>query len=181
VTIQVQDSEDTPAKDQKTYTIKIVPTVQIAAVEFTQAIQQYETLDDLNTSLTNSNEPPVPIVSGKPGVMRVYFTKLKDSTDVVLKVTGAINMQKAMNLPPDCDPSDARIHLNHCPSMDFYFTPPSGSWSTSLSLEDDTSTELETETFAITSRDTLPLNIKGVWVCTVPHQDSSCTDPSVLL
>ena len=125
VTFQVKDTEGTPATDT-TYTIKIVPTIQIAAVEFTQVIQQYQALDDLTATITDYSEPPVPILSGKPGVMRVYFTRLKDATDVTLTVTGTVAGMKAMNLPPDCAPSDARVHLENCPSMDFYFTPPSG-------------------------------------------------------
>jgi hypothetical protein len=180
-TVQVKDNETTPATDTVSLTLKVVPSVQIAAVEFTQAIQQYETLDDLNTSLGTNGEPPVPIISGKPGVMRVYFTRLDAATDVVLNVDGAISGQKAMNLPPDCDPSDARIHLNFCPSMDFYFTPSSGAWTTTLTLKDDTDTELETETFTITSRDTRAINLKGVSICSVANQPSSCQSPAVLL
>ena len=181
VTFQVKDAEGTPATDTKTYTIKIVPTIQIAAVEFTQVIQQYQALDDLTATITDYGEPPVPILSGKPGVMRVYFTRLKDATDVTLTVTGTVAGMKAMNLPPDCAPSDARVHLKNCPSMDFYFTPPSGAWSTVLTLDDDQGNQLEQETFAITSRDTRAINLKGVSVCVVKGQPSSCQDPSLLL
>ena len=181
VTFQVQDAEATPATDTKTYTIKIVPTIQIAAVEFTQVIQQYQALDDLTSTLTDFGEPPVPILSGKPGVMRVYFTSLKDATDVSLTVTGAVAGMKAMNLPPNCAPGDSRMHLRNCPSMDFYFTPPSGAWSTVLTLDDDQGNQLEQETFAITSRDTQAINLKGASVCVVKGQPSSCQDPSVLL
>jgi hypothetical protein len=181
VTFQVQDNETTPATDTKTFTINIVPTVQIAAIEFTQAIQEYQVLDELMGSLQTNGEPPVPIVSRNPAVMRVYFTKLKDSTDVKLSATGAISQDQTMNLPPDCRPEAARANLIGCRSMDFYFTPPSGSWSTVLTLEDNQGNQLEQETLNVTSRDTASVLYKAVGVCTVPGQPTSCQDPSVLL
>jgi uncharacterized repeat protein (TIGR03803 family) len=181
VTFQVSDNEATPATATHTFTINIVPTVQIAAVEFTQAIQQFQTLEDLQSSISNYGEPPVPILTGRPAVMRVYFTNLKDATDVTLSVTGAISGMKAMNLPPQCPPSDARIHANYCPSMDFYFTPPPGAWETILTLTDEQGNQLEDpETIDITSRVAQAINLKGVWVCTVAGSPSSCQDPAAL-
>lgn len=181
VTFQVADNEATPATATKTLTFNIVATVQIAAVEFTQAIQQYQTLEDLQSSISQYGEPPVPILTGRLAVMRVYFTNLKDATDVTLSVTGAITQMKAMNLPPQCPPSSARIHAKNCPSMDFYFTPPTGAWETILTLNDEQGNQLEDpETIDITSRVAQAINLKGVWVCTVAGSPSSCQDPSAL-
>ena len=146
----------------------------MAAVEFTQVIQQYQTLEDLQADLTADNEPPVPIVSYKPAVMRVYFTTVKDATTVTLMATGAAAQQLTLSLPPDCSPTDARRHLELCPSMDIYFIPPSGAWSTTLTLTDDQGNQLEVETLGITSRDALGINYKAVSVCTIPNQPSSC-------
>ncbi len=44
----------------------VVDGVQIAAVEFTQVIQQYQTVSDLLSSLATYGEPPVPMVTGSP-------------------------------------------------------------------------------------------------------------------
>jgi hypothetical protein len=181
VSIQVADNESKPALVTFTRTINIVPTVQIAAVEFTQVIQQYQTLEDLQDSLTSNNEPPVPIVSYKPAVMRVYFTTVKDATTVTLTATGAAAQQLTLSLPPDCSPTDARRHSDLCPSMDIYFIPQSGAWSTTLTLTDDEGNQLEEETLGITSRDALGLNYKAVSICTVPNQPTSCQDPTVIL
>jgi uncharacterized repeat protein (TIGR03803 family) len=177
VTFQVADGEGTPATETVELTIKIVPSIQIAAVEFTQAIQQYQVLDDLLTSLTQDGEPPVPIISGKFAAMRVYFTNVKDSTDVTLNVTGGVVGQRAMNLPPSCPPDSERIHKNMCPSMDFYFTPQSGPWSAVLTLNDDQGNQLEQETLTVTSRDTASIYYKGLGVCSIPNQPSSCQSP----
>ncbi len=174
VTFQVADNEGTPATETVQLAIKIVPSIQIAAVEFTQAIQEYQVLDDLMTSISDNGEPPVPMVSGKFAAMRVYFTNVKDSTDVTLNVTGGVVGQRAMNLPPDCPPDSERIHKNNCPSMDFYFTPMSGEWTAVLTLSDDQGNQLEQETLHVTSRDTASVYYKGVSICSVPNQPSSC-------
>ena len=181
VTLQIADNESNPSTVVFTKTINIVPTVQIAAVEFTQVIQQYQTLEDLQADLTADNEPPVPIVSYKPAVMRVYFTTVKDATTVTLMATGAAAQQLTLSLPPDCSPTDARRHLELCPSMDIYFIPPSGAWSTTLTLTDDQGNQLEVETLGITSRDALGINYKAVSVCTIPNQPSSCQDPTGII
>ena len=182
-TLQVADHEATPDTKTITFTLKIVPDIQIAAVEFTQAIQQFQSLDDLEASLTASNEPPVPIISFKRAVMRVYFTRVDKATNVVLSATGDVAGERTFNVPPYCDPSEQRSHESpkQCPSLDIYFTPPSGAWSTVLTLNDDGGNQLEQETLNITSRDALGINLKGVWVCTTPGQPSSCQDPSSLL
>ncbi|MGD0627803.1 MAG: choice-of-anchor tandem repeat GloVer-containing protein [Terracidiphilus sp.] len=183
ITVQVADSEATPAMQTATYELKVFPDVQIAAVEFTQAIQQFQYLDDLEASLTSNGEPPVPIISSKHAVMRVYFTRVDQATNVVLMVSGAASDQKQFNIPPYCDPELQRSHESpkNCPSIDIYFDPPSGSWSEVLTLNDDSGNQIEQETLNITSRDALAINLKGVWVCTTPGQPTSCQDPASLL
>jgi hypothetical protein len=86
-----------------------------------------------------------------------------------------------LTLPPDCAPTDARHHNNLCPSMDIYFIPQSGAWSTTLTLTDDEGNQLEQETLGVTSRDAVGISYKAVSVCTVPNQPSSCQDPTGLL
>lgn len=180
-TVQVADSEANPATQTTTYVLNVYDDVQIAAVEFTQAIQQYQTLDDLQSSLTASGEPPVPLVAGKWAVMRVYFTKLKDDTDVTLTATGSVAGVKPFTLKAGCDPIDQRAHNSFCPSMDFYFTPPPGAWSTVLTLTDKDDNQLEQETLNLTSRTTSTVFYKGVSICSVSNQPSSCQSPSGLL
>jgi uncharacterized repeat protein (TIGR03803 family) len=182
-TLQVGDSETTPATKTITFTIKVVPDIQIAAVEFTQAIQQFQYLDDLETSLTANGEPPVPIISLKRAVMRVYFTRVEQATNVVLTASGDVSDERQFNIPPYCEPELQRSHESpkSCPSIDIYFVPPSGTWSTVLTLNDDSGNQIEQETLTVTSRDALGLNLKGVWVCTTPGQPTSCQDPASLL
>jgi hypothetical protein len=181
LTIQVADTEDMPATATVTLNLVIAPTAQIAAVEFTQVIQQYQTLSDLQASLTTNDEPPVPMVTGKPAAMRVYFTTINDATSVTVTATGAVAGTQTLSLTPNCQPTDARAHNSGCPSMDFYFTPPTGAWTTTLTLTDDFGNQLEQETFSITSRDTYAINLKGVSACSVVGSAASCQSPSVLL
>jgi uncharacterized repeat protein (TIGR03803 family) len=181
ITVQVQDSEPTPDMVTLSLTLKVVPSVQIAGVEFTQAIQQYQNLDDLQSSISTNGEPPVPIVSGKWAVMRVYFTSLKDSTDITLTATGDAVGVKPFTLSPNCETVDQRNKVDPCRSMDFYFMAPTGPWTTTLTLEDSNNNQLEQETFNIVSRNTSSIFLKGVSVCGVVNQPTSCGDPSVLL
>jgi len=181
LTIQVADIETPAATATVTLNLVIAPTAQIAAVEFTQVIQEYQTLSDLQASLAANNAPPVPMVTGKPAVMRVYFTSLNDATSVTLTASGAVAGTQILSLMPNCQPTDARAHNSGCPSMDFYFTPPTGTWTTTLTLMDDFGNQLEQETFSITSKDTYAINLKGVSACSVVSSPASCQDPSVLL
>jgi uncharacterized repeat protein (TIGR03803 family) len=179
-TVQVADSEVTPSTQTATYVLKVSPDVQIASVEFTQAIQQYQTIDDLEASLSNTGEPPVPLIAGKWAVMRVYFTELKDATKVTLTVTGSVAGVKPFMLTPGCAPLDQRAG-GFCKSMDIYFVPPPGAWSTVLTLTDDADNQLEQETLNVTSRSTSTVLYKAVSLCSVPNQPSSCQDPTGLL
>ncbi|HVU47258.1 MAG TPA: choice-of-anchor tandem repeat GloVer-containing protein [Terracidiphilus sp.] len=179
-TVQVADSETNPATQNMTFVLKVYADVEIAAVEFTQAIQQYQTLDDLDSSLAASGEPPVPLVAGEWAVMRVYFTRLKDKTDITLSATGSVVGVKPFSLAPGCDPIDQRAGNFFCKSLDFYFIPPPGAWSTVLTLKDDQDNQLEQETLNLTSRTTSSILYKGVSICSVLNQGSSCQNPSGL-
>lgn len=167
VTFQVADYETTPATDSATIAINIVPSIQIAAVEFTQAIQVYQTLSDLKASLAANGGPPIPIVSLKPAVMRIYLTSVKNAATVELSADGAAPGDLTFDVQPNCAPADQRSHAapKGCPSVDFYFTPPSGAWATTLRLTDENGNELEKETLNLTSQDTLGIKLKGVLYC----------------
>ena len=179
-TVQVADSESTPSTQTATYVLKVYVDVEIASVEFTQAIQQYQTIDDLEASLSSDGEPPVPLVAGKWAVMRVYFTALKDATNVTLTVTGSVVGVKPFQLTPGCEPLDQRIGSSYCKSMDFYFIPPPGAWSTVLTLTDDADNQLEQETLNVTSRTTSTVLYKAVSLCSILSQPTSCQDPTGL-
>jgi hypothetical protein len=177
LTLQVSDFETTPATAAVTLKLVIAPTVQIAAVEFTQVIQQYQTVSDLLSSLSTYGEPPVPMVTGKPAVMRIYFTAVNDATTVNVAVTGTFAGTRPLSLTPGCLPTDARAQVPGCPSMDLYFTPPTGTWTIILTLNDDKGNQLEQETFPITSRDNLQINLTAVPVCSRVSDPTSCENP----
>lgn len=156
-------------------------STSIGAIEFTQAIQQFQTLDDLKASLASSSEPPVPMISNKLAVMRIYFSQVTDASTVTLNVTGQVSGSQTLALQPGCAPKDARTHNNGCPSMDFYFIPPSGKWSVDLVLNDSNGNQLQHETLNLKSRDTKSINLNAVQLCDTNAFNPQCGDPTVLL
>jgi uncharacterized repeat protein (TIGR03803 family) len=183
ITIQVTDNEGTPDKVTVSLPFLILPPAPIAAVEFTQSIQVYQGLDDLKTALSANGEPPMPIISGKPAVMRVYFTAVDKATTVSLQVGGVVSQTKTIDLQPDCEPSDQRAHNSSCPSLDIYFTPPSGPWTADLVLNDAAGNQLQHETLTVTSRDTAGIHLLGASVCDSKSGLFSwnCGDPTNLI
>ncbi|HEX3748291.1 MAG TPA: hypothetical protein VHW09_30390 [Bryobacteraceae bacterium] len=147
--------------------LDVCTSLTINSVEMTQAIQQFQVLGDLKNSLSSAGEPPVPIISGKPGVMRIYVNPPLDSTTVSMEVSGpgSFDEIKQATLQPGCQPSDQRVHNRSCPSTDFYFTPPSGTWTSTVSVRDSGGALLEQEALTFRSRDTQPLVVRGVSVC----------------
>jgi hypothetical protein len=152
----------------------------IDSVEITQAIQQYQTLTDLQKSLASNGEPPVPIISGKPAVLRAYFQKVQDATNVTVRLSGVSGQTKSLVLQPNCADADQRAGNNGCPSMDFYFTPPTGNWQAVLDILDGSGNVLKEYTLDVISRDTNGIRLKGVTVCDSPPP-ATCGQATSLL
>jgi uncharacterized repeat protein (TIGR03803 family) len=182
VTLQVTDSEGKPATTSATFQFVVVPPPPIAAIEFTQAIQQYQVLDDLKTSLKKTGEPLVPIVAGKPAVMRIYYSPVTTLTHYSLSITTPISTTRYFAALPNCQPADQRARNGICYSQDIYFTPPAGSWTVALEVDDSSGNQLETETLTVNSRSTESINLKSVKVCDLNTYNGSvrCGDPSVV-
>jgi hypothetical protein len=140
-------------------------TASIAAVEFTQAIQQYQTLADLKTYLAANGEPPVPLVNGKSTALRIYFNEVKDVTDVVVTVSGEAVGSQTVSLQPDCDPSLQRANYLGCQSVDFFFIPAEDTASFTITVTDTAGTQLDQQAFTLKTRTTKNLSIKTVTGC----------------
>ena len=166
VTLQVQDSEKVPAQVNLTQPFTIEASQPIAAVEFTQAIQQYQTLTDLKASLTATGEPPVPIIAGKPMAMRIYYTAPDELTTYSLTVTGAVSDSESLLLVPNCTPVDQRAKTSPCLTTDLSFTPPATSFSVTLTLTDNQGKQVEQETLLVNTHTTQGLTFRAVEVCT---------------
>jgi Tol biopolymer transport system component len=134
-------------------------------VEFTQGIQELQPVSALQVDLAGDGQPPVPIVAGKPAAMRVYFAEVEQTTHYVVQVTGVVSGTKQVILDPGCTPTDRRRQDAGCSSVDFFFTPPEGSWSLTLDVRDFGGTTILNEGFHLTSVKTKPLNIVAVPVC----------------
>lgn len=174
-----------PAFNESAINVQVTPGPSIASVEFTQAIQQYQALSDLKNSLNTTGEPPVPIISGKPAVMRIYFNSVTTASDVTLTADTTFTGAKTVSLQPGCAPADQRLHNHGCQSVDIYLdSPPAGPWVENLTVTDSSGNQVETETLNLKSRTTNAINLKAVKACTQDIQShpgsSSCGDRSLL-
>ena len=171
-------------------TLTLTPVVPpIAAVEFTQAIQQYQTLSDLETSLQTAGEPPVPIVAGKPAAMRLYYNPVKEFTTYSLVVTGAASDSEQFVMMPNCQPLDQRAKTEPCYTTDVFFTAPAGTWTVNILLNDSQGNPVYQEALTVNSRITQTVNLAAVRACTffqvLPPSSaqiaSGCGSPDALL
>ena len=184
------DALDPAFTDYPITTLTLTPVEPpIAAVEFTQAIQQYQSLSNLESSLQANGEPPVPIISGKPAVMRIYYNPPAEFTGYALTVTGAASDSETMALLPGCEPLAQRARTAPCYATDVFFTPPSGSWTVNILLNDSRGNPVDQEALTVKSRDTETVNLAAVRVCEFsepllpPSSDQialGCGSPGVL-
>jgi hypothetical protein len=180
---------DNTNNDEGTYSVTIkAQSHPIAAVEFTQAIQQYQSLSDLKTYLGAHNQPPVPIVAGKPAVMRIYYNPPSEFTGYALTVTGAASDSESMALLPNCTPLAQRARTAPCYATDVFFTPPSGTWSVNIVLADALGNQVDNETLSVMSTTSATMNLAAVKECdtfedyyTGLPTGSYCGDPTQLL
>jgi hypothetical protein len=149
--------------------LQVCSTAKVEAVEFTQAIQEFQLLKDLKTDLQGDGQPPVPMIAKKPMVMRVFMEKLNLSTKITAKISGAVSKTITQTLPSGCDVKDeakrvaARLNVN-C-SINFYFTPPAGNWKIKLETFNSKNEKLEEHEFSLTSIKTKEIVLREVTVC----------------
>jgi hypothetical protein len=148
------------------YDLDWLPIPIPVQVEFTQAIQELQPVSGLMSDLEGDGKPPVPIVAGKPMVMRVYFDEVDATTEYVVEVTGEITQADHVMVNPGCTVVERRRSESGCDSEDYYFTPPQGNWAVHLKVSDtsDGSVVLD-ETFNLTSVDTPGLIVKYLPLC----------------
>ena len=145
--------------------LKVCTAIGVAAAEATQAIQQLQTLDELKSSLQAGREPPVPLIAGKPAVLRFYMQKVNSVTPVTLQLSGVVSQTRQATLQPQCSVDDQRRERNGCRALDFYFTPPDGDWDVTAKVLDANGQVLETTTLPFKSRKTDSVTLKAVSVC----------------
>lgn len=136
----------------------------IDSIEFTQAIQQWQTLDDLKADLAGDGEPPVPIVAKKPLALRIYMQEVGTVTDVRVEITGVASESKSVVLQPGCTPEGCRRQQGGCQSVDFYFTPPEGTWTVTVKTFDKNNNEIESHDLTFISKESDALVLRAVSV-----------------
>jgi hypothetical protein len=142
-----------------------LPQPVVSGVEFTQAIQELQTVSELQSDLAGDGKPPVPIIANKPLAMRVYLGEVDSSSAYTVKVTGEIDQEINVTLNPGCTADDRRKQVNNCESVDFYFTPPEGNWNVRVVVTDQLDALVFDETFNLTSVKTDDVTLKAVSVC----------------
>lgn len=145
--------------------LKVCKAIGIHSVEVTQAIQEWQDIDELKTDLQSDREPPVPIVEGKPAVLRVYLDQLQAVTDVRIEISGVTNQSKSLTIQPQCTPELYRRGERGCQSVDFYFVPPSGQWQATIKLFDSNNMMIESHDLPFRSRDADSLVLRSVSIC----------------
>ncbi len=141
----------------------------VHSVEFTQAIQTFQPLDELQSMLDNTGEPPVPMIAGKPGTMRVYLRQLTDSATVDFEVDGLevdfVSIATA-STRAGCTPKDRRRRDRNCDSVDFDFgNPPQGPWTTTLTILTPAGDVFERHRFRQVTRTAKTLVLDAASVC----------------
>ena len=131
----------------------------VNSVEFTQGVQDLQTISALQSDLEGDGMPPVPIVAGKPAAMRIYMSEVEETTVYEVEATGDVNGSRFVQLDPGCTPAERRAHEGNCRSVDFMFTPPDGDWDVTLKVRLQQDSEvLEEHDFNLTSVETVPLD-----------------------
>lgn len=146
--------------------LKVCRKITIHAVEITQAIQEFQKIDDLKADLQGDREPPVPIIENKPAVLRVYFDEVQNAIGVKVEATLPGGQQtRQIRLQPGCTPEQQRRGDNGCQSLDFYFRPGGGNWDARVRLLTDQDQEIQKHDLPLRSRDADTLNLRAVSVC----------------
>jgi hypothetical protein len=145
--------------------LKICYAPGVDSVELTQAIQQWQSLDDLKADLEDDREAPVPVIAGKPAVFRVYLEEVPNVTQVTVEVSGALTGSKAVSLQPQCTAEKQRRNDGGCASADFYFTPADGDFDITVKVKDTAGTETDSHDLPFTARETDVLKLKAVSMC----------------
>ena len=158
----------------------------IHSVEFTQAIQVHQTLEDLQKDLAGDGTPPMPIVAGKPLALRVYLNQLSDPAHVEIEAVGPghIETKKGL-LYRECDVSNQRrkdtLAVGTCFSADFIFDPPPGMSTYTVTLKDNKGQVRESHELVVDARLTKSLVLKEVAVCdAAPFNANQCQPVGVL-
>ncbi|HYH47486.1 MAG TPA: hypothetical protein VEG34_17530, partial [Thermoanaerobaculia bacterium] len=146
--------------------LKVCRKITIHAVEISQAIQDFQKIDDLKADLQGDREPPVPLIEDKPAVLRVYFDEIQNALTVKVEATLDGNQQtRQVRLQPNCKPEQQRRLENGCQSLDFYFRPSGGNWDATVRLLTDQDQELQKHELPLRSRDADALSLRAVSVC----------------
>ena len=164
--------------------LKVCTKIGINSVEFTQAIQEYQTLEAFTGDIAADKTPPVPLIANKPLALRVYMEEVDTSTDVTVRLSGVATSEQKVTLQPNCSPEESRAWSKGCKSIDFYFTPPDGDWTATLKTLDQGGNEIQSLSFPLTSVRTDPIVLRSVSVCDSQKLDDSgewlCADSAVL-
>lgn len=159
----------------------------IHSVEFTQAIQEIQSIKKLKDKLESTGNTPVPIVAKKPAYMRVYPVQNFEAASMSVEASGVTFKAPTQlaSLNATCSPDDRRrrtvIGLVNCQSVDFSFIPPVGEWTVTIVIRDNLGRVVESHDFSFDTKETDGLVLKEVSICGVlPFGAAQCSAPGSL-
>ena len=155
------------ATDEDGNTSEFARESLIHSIEFTQAIQILQPLNELLTTLKDTDEPPVPMIADKPGAMRIYLRKVEKATEVSFEIAGEgfTRLTDGLKVSPGCTPLARRRLDNSCLSTDFKFTPPQGEWITTVTLKTPAGVVFERHHLRQVTRTAKTLVLNAVPIC----------------
>ena len=114
---------------------------------------------ELKQDLDADGEPPIPIVSQKPAVARIYFDEVNALTYVRVRfrIPGVVSRNTVRLLQPNCSINEQRLKEGGCSSIDVYFGPPEGDWIATVDVYDIKGNLIETHELPVTSRNIKPI------------------------
>jgi hypothetical protein len=163
----------------------VVPGIH--GIELTQAIQVYQTLDELKRQLDRNNgSPPIPLVSYKPLAIRVVLDKVEERTDYIVEAYWngwPLQVPVALSVSPSClppfhdgfnDPSSRENLAPDCRTADFFIEGPHpGTHEVRVILKSAEDEVIQDEVLHIRTKESDAVGIGVVNVCADKETDGS--------
>jgi Tol biopolymer transport system component len=136
----------------------------VHSIEFTQAIQELQSVPSLKAGLEDDGQPPVNLVAGKPTAMRIYFNELDAETSFIVD-TNLSSMDVLTVQYAGCDPEETRRREDICEAPEVHFLPPEGEWTAEVTIKAANGEVLEEHEFEFNTPESQALVLVAIAVC----------------
>lgn len=139
----------------------------VAHIEVTQAIQQLQTVEQLEADLEDDGDPPVPLVEGKPTAIRVTFEQPATTltVNVHASIPGVLDQTKAGLLTPGCTKVAQLTQSMNCDTVNFAFVSPDSDFELTVDVIATDGSTLERYVLPFDVTPVREMKVSGVRVC----------------